>query len=144
EPPDIFVLGEQGFRRVMRLERTTPGAYRGRVRLGQARGMLRVRPLEESRAFPEAGLYLEEAEFAGYGNNPRLLEQLAAITGGRFEPTPAEVFRQRGRSVTVSRPLWPLLLAAALLLNLAEILLRKWPGVVEALTARPRAGRAAA
>lgn len=134
-PPAIYVLGEQGFRRAMQLERTAPGVFGGRVHVGAARGMFRVRPLEESRAFPETGVYLEEAELAGYGNNPRLLEQLAAATGGRFQPAPAEVFRPRGRSVTVARSLWPLLLVVALTLNLAEILLRKWPGVAETLRA---------
>ncbi len=139
-PPDIYVLGDRGFRRVMRLEKTTPGIYRGRVRLGSARGMFRVRPLEDSRAFPETGLYLEEAELSEYGNNPPLLQQLSAFTGGRFQPAPAEIFRPRGRTVTVTRSLWPLLLALALAFNLAEILMRKWPGVAESLRTR-RSGR---
>ena len=33
--------------------------------------------------------------------------------------------------------LWPGLLALALLLNLAELILRKWKGVAEALHLRP-------
>lgn len=147
QPPEIYVLGEQGFRRAIQLERATPGLYRGRVPLGAARGMFRVRPLEESRAFPETGVYLEEPELAEYGNNPRMLEQLASITGGRFQPQPAEVFRHPSRSVMVTRRLWPLLLSLALLLNLAEILLRKWPGVAETLgrsrTSRPSTAAAA-
>ncbi len=143
-PPEIYVLGEQGFRRAIQLERTTPGLYRGRVRVGPARGMFRIRPLEESRAFPETGVYLEEAELADYGNNPRLLEQLASITGGRFQPAPAEIFRNRGRTVTVTRSLWPVLLVLALLLNLAETLLRKWPGMAETLRARRAAAHAKA
>ena len=34
--------------------------------------------------------------------------------------------------------LWPLLLALAILLNLTELILRKWKGVLEALHLRPQ------
>jgi hypothetical protein len=35
--------------------------------------------------------------------------------------------------------LWPGLLALAILLNLAELIIRKWKGVLEALRPRPQA-----
>ncbi|MGB9605376.1 MAG: hypothetical protein ACPL88_05780, partial [Bryobacteraceae bacterium] len=116
-----------------------PSLYRGRVRIGEGRGMFRLRPLEESRAFPETGVYLEEPELADCGNNPDLLRQLAALTGGRFQPSPRQVFDRTPRVVRTTWRLWPALLALALLLNLAELVLRKASGVVESLgLARPR------
>jgi hypothetical protein len=38
--------------------------------------------------------------------------------------------------------LWPVLLALAILLNLAELILRKWKGVLEALHLRPQVATA--
>jgi|YNPMSStandDraft_1061717.scaffolds.fasta_scaffold00398_12 uncharacterized membrane protein len=133
EPPEIFLLGDQGVRGIMRLEKAAPGLYRGRVHVGAARGMFRVRPLEESRAFPETGVYLEEAELADYGSNPALLKQLSALTGGRFAPSPRQIFEHPGRSVPRTWRLWPALLTLALLLNLVELVMRKGPGVAESL-----------
>jgi len=97
-----------------------------------------VRPLVESRAFPEVGFYRQEDEMQEYGNNEQLLRQIAASTGGRFNPSPRDVFDAGGRSVRSSMELWPGLLALALLLNLVELVLRKWKGLVEALHLRPQ------
>ena len=73
-----------------------------------------------------------------YGNNVELLRQVAASTGGRFNPTPRQLFDAGNRSVRASMELWPLLLALAILLNLTELILRKWKGVLEALHLRPQ------
>ena len=62
-----------------------------------------------------------------------LLRQVAASTGGHFNPAPREVFDAGGRSIRSTMELWPGLLALALALNLAELILRKWKGVLEAL-----------
>jgi hypothetical protein len=104
--------------------------------IGQNQGLFRVRPLAESRAFPEVGFYRQEDEMREYGNNVPLLRQVAASTGGRFNPAPREVFDAGGRSIRSTMELWPGLLALAIALNLAELILRKWKGVLEAL--RPR------
>jgi hypothetical protein len=77
-----------------------------------------------------------------YGNNLDLLRQVAASTGGRFNPTPRQLFDAGNRSVRSSMDLWPVLLALAILLNLAELILRKWKGVLEALHLRPQVATA--
>jgi hypothetical protein len=74
-----------------------------------------------------------------YGNNVPLLRQIAAATGGRFNPTPRDLFDAGSRSVRSTMDLWPGLLALAILLNLAELVLRKWKGVLEALHLGPQA-----
>jgi uncharacterized membrane protein len=140
EVPDIFVFGPNGFQAPLKVGKVAAGHYRGRLAIGQNQGLFRVRPLADSRAFPEVGFYRQEDEMREYGNNEALLRQTAAATGGRFNPAPREVFHAGGRSIRSTMELWPGLVALALALNLAELILRKWKGVLEAL--RPRTAAA--
>jgi len=137
--PDIFAFGPNGFQAPLKVSKVAAGHYRGRLAIGQNQGLFRVRPVAESRAFPEVGFYRQEDEMLEYGNNEPLLRQIAAATGGRFRPSPREVFDAGGRSIRSTMELWPGLLALAILLNLAELILRKWKGVLEALRPRPQA-----
>ena len=82
--PDIFVLGPNGFQAPLKVGKVAAGHYRGRLAIGQNQGLFRVRPLAESRAFPEVGFYRQEDEMQEYGNNEQLLRQIAASTGGRY------------------------------------------------------------
>jgi hypothetical protein len=116
--------------------------WRAAIPVDTARGLFRVRPLEESRAFPEVGIYLPEPELSAWGNNPALLRRLSDWTGGIFNPTPAQVFSPAGRSLSTILTLWPGLLGLAILLNLAELAWRRLrvTGAVPALPwARPKA-----
>src|SRR5262249_27832697 len=60
--PGIFAFGPDGFQRPVAVKKVAAGTFRGRLAIGARQGLFRVRPLEESRAFPEAGLYRPEAE----------------------------------------------------------------------------------
>jgi hypothetical protein len=93
-----------------------------------------VRPLEESKVFPETGFYRAEQEMHQFGSNEMLLRKVAQFTGGRFNPPPAQVFDSAGRAIPGSMRLWPGLLALAILLNLAELLIRKWDGIKQTLS----------
>ncbi len=104
--------------------------------IGQNQGLFRVRPVADSRAFPEVGFYRQEDEMMEYGNNEPLLRQIASTTGGRFNPSPKQVFDADGRSIASVMQLWPGLLALAILLNLTELVMRKWKGLLEALHLR--------
>ena len=134
--PDIFALGPGQFRKAALVTRVAKNEYRARVRIGSAQGLFRVRPLEESRAFPEIGFYRNEAELSDFGVNENLLRQLSASTGGRYNPEPAQVFDAGGRTNVATLRLWPGLLALAILVNLVELLARKWKGIREWLPAR--------
>ena len=136
--PDIYVFGPNGFQTPLKVGKVAAGHYRGRLPIGQNQGLFRVRPLAESRAFPEVGFYRQEDEMLEYGNNVDLLRQIAAATGGHFNPSPRAVFDAGGRSVRATMDLWPGLLALAVLMNLAELVARKWKGVLEALHQRPQ------
>jgi Mg-chelatase subunit ChlD len=141
--PDVFALGPNGFQAPLAVSKVAAGHYRGRLNIGQHEGLFRVRPLADSRAFPEVGFYRQEDEMLEYGNNVDLLRRIASATGGRFNPSPRDVFDARGRTIPATMELWPGLLALAVLLNLAELVLRKWSGVRQALRARTRTAAAA-
>jgi uncharacterized membrane protein len=127
--PGIFIFGPDGFQQPIAIKKIATGVFEGRVKIGAKQGLFRVRPLVESRAFPEAGLYRPEAELADYGSNDGLLKQVAEFTGGRFEPSPKAMFDPGKRQIPSSVSLWPGLLGLAIALNLAELILRKWKGV---------------
>jgi uncharacterized membrane protein len=137
--PDIFVVGPGGFRQPLPVRKIAEGTYRGETQIGARRGLFRVRPLEESRLFPETGFYREEEEMRQFGTNEPLLRKVAEFTRGRFEPTPAQVFDAGGRSIAGSMRLWPGLLVLAVVLNLIELIIRKWDGIRQTLTARKAA-----
>jgi hypothetical protein len=140
--PDIFVIGPTDFRAPMKVNKVAAAHYRGRLAIGQNQGLFRVRPLDESPAFPEVGFYRPEDEMLEFGSNEQLLRQVASATGGRFEPTPKQVFDPSGRSTSTTMNLWPVLLALAVLLNLAELVMRKSKGLLESLHWRPRGAEA--
>ena len=100
--PDVYAFGPDGFQQPIPVKKIAAGTFRGRLPIGQRQGLFRVRPVEESRAFPEAGLYRPEAELADYGSNEALLKQVAEFTGGRFQPDPASVYSGGGRSIASS------------------------------------------
>ena len=109
----------------MPVTKLADGRFRGRIAIGTKQGLFRVRPLQDSRAFPEVGFYRPEQELQDYGSNPFLLREIAQFTGGRFNPNPRDVFDAGGRSIPSSLRLWPGLLGLAIALNLAELMLRK-------------------
>jgi hypothetical protein len=100
--------------------------------------LFRIRSVNESRSFPEVGLYRQESELSDYGSNDALLKSVAQSTGGRFNPSVKQMFDTGGKYIESSIRLWPGLLAIALLLNLIELVMRKWRGILEGF----RGGRA--
>ncbi len=137
--PDIFAFGPNGFQSALKVTKVATGHYRARLGLGERQGLFRVRPLVESRAFPEIGFYRQEDEMVEYGANDQLLHQVAEPTGGRYNPPLESVFDSSGRTIPATLELWPYLLALALGLNLTELILRKWRGLWESLRLRTNA-----
>ncbi|MBI3209034.1 MAG: VWA domain-containing protein [Candidatus Solibacter usitatus] len=129
-PPQVFAAGPDGFQKPVELKKTAPGVYRGRLAIGNRRGLFRVRPVVESTAFPEVGIYRPEDEMDDFGSDPQLMRQIASFTGGRFQPPPKDIFSAGGKSVPATVSLWPGLLALAILANLLELVLRKWKGLL--------------
>src|SRR5690348_2481147 len=134
--PDLFAFGPDGFQTPLKVSKVAAKHYVGRLSIGDRQGLFRVRPLAESRAFPEVGLYREEDEMIESGANEQLLRQVSSATGGRFNPPLKQVFDPAGRAIPTTMELWPGLLALAILLNLAELVMRKWKGLAETLHLR--------
>ncbi len=67
------------------------------------------------------------------GSNEALLKSIAQSTGGRFNPSPKQLFDTGGKYIDSTLRLWPGLLALAIVLNLIELCLRKWRGILESL-----------
>lgn len=130
--PQIFVIGPHGFEHRIDIVKAANHFYRGRLHIGQLSGLFRIRPVTESPAFPEIGLYRQQQESNDYGSNETVLAQIAMMTGGRFNAAPDAVFDTRGRYIYSSWRLWPVLLGLAIALTLAELILRKWSGLVQA------------
>jgi uncharacterized protein YegL len=140
--PDIFALGPNNFRAPLKVSKVAAGHFRASLNIGQNQGLFRVRPLEDSPPFPEVGFYRQEDEMLEYGSNEPLLREIASATGGHFRPEPRRVFDASGRSIASNMQLWPAFLGLAVLLNLAELVLRKSKGLLESLGWRPRAAQA--
>jgi hypothetical protein len=132
EIPQIFAIGPNGFEKRIPIAKSTAGSYHGRLHIGQLSGLFRIRPLRDSNAFPEIGLYREQNELRDYGSNAKLLAQISALTGGRFNPPLDSLFDARGAAVYVTWQLWPLLLGVAIALTIAELVARKWNGLAQA------------
>ena len=133
EAPPIFALGPNGLQRTVEMNKTGPQSYRGHAHIGRARGLFRIRPVNETPAFPEIGVYREQEERRDYGSNEALLAQISASTGGRFNPAPESVFDAGRKSIYTSWQLWPALLALAIALTIAELVARKWGGLMQVL-----------
>jgi len=93
------------------------GSFRGEVAVGNRQGLFRIRPLEDSRLFPETGVYRQEEELNEYGSNESLLRQVSEFTGGRFNPRTDQIFEGGGKSVSSTVELWPGLLGLGIVLN---------------------------
>jgi Ca-activated chloride channel homolog len=131
--PQIFVLGPNGFEKSIQVQKSAPRVYHGRLRVGHLRGLFRIRPVAESSAFPEIGLYRQQEELQDYGSNEKLLAQISNLTGGRFDPSPSAIFEAGGASILTPWRLWPAFLGLAIALTIAELVARKWSGLVQGL-----------
>ena len=136
--PDIYAFGPNGFRSPLAVTKVTAAHYRARVWVGEHQGLFRIRPLADSRVFPEVGIFRQEDEMAEYGSNEALLREVSRGTGGRFNPPLNAIFDPGRRSIPASMELWPGFLGLAIILNLAELVVRKWKGLIESLRLRPR------
>ncbi|HEY7208852.1 MAG TPA: VWA domain-containing protein [Bryobacteraceae bacterium] len=128
--PVLYVLGPKGFHETIELKKSADRFYQGRLHVGALTGLFRVRPETESPAFPEIGLYRNQPELDDRGVNDSLLKEISQATGGRYNPTLSEVFDTGGRRNWVSWQLWPACLAFAVALGIAELIARKWSGLI--------------
>ncbi len=124
------IQGPDGRQQMVHLRQTAPGRYQATIPATQA-GIFRV-DVQQSKGgqqlSAETGGYAvpPSPEYRGLGSNDALLKELAAMTGGSSTHNPADAFSRAGMPSTPGwEPLWPYLLAVALLLLPVEIALRR-------------------
>jgi len=123
-PPQVMVTPPGEAAHSVPLEETAPGHYEARVPADQ-RGLYRIVSANSEIVLPEAGFYRESEEMKPREINAPLLTEISRVTGGRVEPTMAQLLDQKGSYVRERRPLWPYWLVLALPLNFVEVAMRK-------------------
>lgn len=108
---------------------TAPGRYEGSFTLGRY-GSFLLRAVHKQNgavvAESEGALSLPyPRELLALPPDEALLQRVAHVTGGRAQPTPAQLFDPMGEKVTFHRELWPWALWLAALLLLGDVLVRR-------------------
>ena len=136
--PRVRVTAPSGETATLLLRQVAPGAYRARLpvtagsaspwrfTLLQGGGIARA---DIGSADEQLLNYTWTDEYRLLPPNNALLRELSEGTGGVFAPTAQDVFADYGDSELVARPMWPWFLAAALLMFLADILIRRAPWI---------------
>jgi hypothetical protein len=57
--------------------------------------------------------------------NDRLLREIAEVSGGKYQPSPEQIFETSNLTATRPTPLWPWLLTAAVLFLVLDVALRR-------------------
>jgi Mg-chelatase subunit ChlD/uncharacterized membrane protein len=124
------IQGPDGQQQTVQLPQTAPGRYQATLPATNP-GVYRVE-VQQSKdgrtlSTETAGYAVPPSpEYRGLGSNDALLKELAAMTGGSSTHNPADAFSRVGMPSSPGwEPLWPYLLAAALLLLPVEIALRR-------------------
>jgi Ca-activated chloride channel family protein len=128
------------------LAQTAPGHYQGSVptpEKGEYHFRLAVKQKGQPVAELSRGLTVGfDEEFRLKPTDEELLRKVAEVSGGRYNPPPEELFTPPERSAERAVALWPYLLAAALILFLADVALRRIDFAL--LAGRGRSARRAA
>lgn len=123
---DIQVVAPDQTTRTIRAQQVGPGSYQTAIEL-QQKGTYLFRAVGSGTSGSASQVltysYPEELHF--YPPNTDMLRSVSEQTGGKFQPEPREVFDPQGQTTSLPTPLWPLLAAAALLLYLGDVLLRR-------------------
>lgn len=95
-----------------------PGAYHAQLGFKKDGQVIEQQALSATAGYPP--------EFIPKPANEQLLRNLAEKTGGLFNPSPDELWKD-DRSTTSETPLWPWLASLALLLFVGDVALKRWP-----------------
>jgi Ca-activated chloride channel homolog len=126
---DVTVINDLLGKQTLEMAQTAPGRYQVEVptpragayhlEIGQT---LDGRPVHQQSRGLAVG-YPEELRLRA--TNEDLLRSIARVSGGVFGASPEDVFKADGRTARLATPLWPYLLAAAILLFVVDVALRR-------------------
>lgn len=106
------------------IQQSGPGTYEAKFPVDQD-GTFSFSVIGDE-AGPERTLpYSYPDEYHFYPPDVDLLEEVAYITGGQYQPTAQDIFTTEKESTTRPIQLWPYLSFAALLLYLTDLFLRR-------------------
>jgi hypothetical protein len=123
-PPQVIVTPPGEASHSVALEETAPGHYEARVPADQ-HGLYHIVSGNSELVLPEAGFYHETEELKPREINVQLLSEASRVSGGRLEPTLAQLLDDNGSYVREGRAIWPYFLVLAILLNFIEVAIRK-------------------
>ena len=134
--PKVRVTTPAGESHTLILRQSAPGEYRARLPLETTSAQPYrfaliegggIGKAEAVQAGEQALAYTWTDEYRALPPNNDLLRVLGEQTGGVFAPRADDVFADYGDVELAPRPLWPWLLASALMLFLLDILIRRAP-----------------
>ena len=128
---DVLVVSPDGTQKKFPLTLTSPGqletfwpasqkgAYHAQILLRKDGHAIDQQYASATLGYPE--------EFSLRPPDTDALQSLAKSTGGKFNPTSADILKNDSRRATKERELWPWLLLLALFLWVGDVAARRWP-----------------
>jgi Ca-activated chloride channel family protein len=123
--PLVRVVAPDGSASVVNVNQVGPGLHEATVRLMQ-KGSYAFRVSDgQTEAISRILPYSYPDEYHLYDPNIEFLRSISSETGGKFEPTPGEIFEAGGETTSVPMPLAPYFAGLVLLLFLVDVFLRR-------------------
>ena len=123
--PQVRVIGPNEAVSDVAVHQVGPGSYEAKFPLSQ-KGSYLFRAVGAESGGPSRVLaYSYPDEYHFYPPNTEALRSISNETKGRFQPQAEDIFDPQGETAALPVPLWPYFAAAALVLYLADVLLRR-------------------
>ena len=123
--PQVRVIGPDEAVSDVAMHQVGPGSYEAKFQLSQ-KGSYLFRAVGAESGGPSRVLaYSYPDEYHFYPPNTEVLRSISNETKGRFQPHAEDIFDPQGEAAALPLPLWPYLAAAALLLYITDVFLRR-------------------
>lgn len=123
----LHVVGPDGTSESVEIQQRTPTRYSGTFQMSNSGAYIVTAQREgDEHRHTEVLSLSYPAEYAEFGVNMPLLKMLAAGTAGIYEPTPTQITRPAGTPIENQVPLARVLLVAAAILFVLEMILRRF------------------
>jgi uncharacterized membrane protein/uncharacterized protein YegL len=123
--PQVRVIGPDEAVSDVAIHQVGPGSYEAKFPLSQ-KGSYVFRAVGAESGGPSRVLaYSYPDEYHFYPPNTEALRSISNETKGRYQPHAEDIFDPQGETAALPIPLWPYFAAAALLLYIADVLLRR-------------------
>ncbi len=111
------------------LKQTAPGRYSGDFPTNQSGAYnveIGLKQNEQVLQRQSRGLMVGYSdELRIQPSNEKLMESIASVSGGKFNPQPKDIYQQQGKWALRPTPLWPTLLTLAAILLILDVALRR-------------------